>query len=352
MPAYLLYGDNFLVSQSLKELQEQVGTQDVIDANSHRVLGGAVNLAQIRALCDAVPFLAEHRLVMVEGLFPLFEPRDGRRRQSSSAGRSGSSGTARSAPSGWEGLPEYIQGEMPPSTLLVFLEATVSKANSLLRSLRSVVEIQDRATPTGEGLARWIRNMVAEKGARITPGAIRLLISLTGNSLWMLDNDLEKLALYAGDRAIEEIDVRLLVSQSREASIFSAVDALLDGRASVAMGLIHRLREDGAELPYIVSMTARQLRLVTLAKELIDGRQGEKVIRDRLGINHDFALKRTMEQARKHSWDSLEWLYKKLLDADLAVKQGRMNQDLALELMVAQASDLSLESRRSSPASR
>ena len=249
-------------------------------------------------------------------------------------------------------MPEYIEGEMPPTTMLVFLEATVSRRNPLLRSLQSMVQIQDRSTPTGEGLARWIRNRVGEKGSRITPGAIRLLTSLTGTSLWMLDNDLEKLALYAGNRAIEESDVRLLVSQSREASIFSAVDALLEGRAPVAMRLIHRLREDGAELPYIVSMTARQLRLVTLAKELMDRREGEKAIKDRLGINHDFALKRTMEQARKHSWNSLEWLYKKLLEADLAVKQGRMNQDLALELMVTEAANLSVESRRPSYASR
>ena len=44
-----------------------------------------------------------------------------------------------------------------------------------------------------------------------------------------MDNELEKLTLYAGERPIEEGDVRLLVPQSREASVFSAVDAFWRG---------------------------------------------------------------------------------------------------------------------------
>ena len=156
-----------------------------------------------------------------------------------------------------------------------------------------------------------------------------------------MDNELEKLTLYAGDRPIEERDVRLLVPQSREASVFSAVDALLEGRSRVALELANRLREEGAELPYIVAMIARQLRLVTLARDLMDRGHKEKDIGTRLGLTYEFALKRTVEQARKHSWDSLRWLYGRLMEADLAVKQGRLDQDIALELLVSEASAVS-----------
>ena len=344
MPAHLLYGDSFLVTQALKEFQGQVGSPEVLEANSHRVSGAQIDLSQLRALCDAVPFLAERRLVIIEGLLSLFAPsassgrgpRESRRRASTS----GSGDTSTSPKAGWEDLPRYIGEDMSPTTLLVFLEGRVSRGNALLGKLRQVVQVQDFPTPSGEGLARWTRNRVSEKGARITPGAIRLLSQLIGGSLWTMDNELEKLALYAGDGAIEEADVRLLVHEAREASIFGAVDALLEGRSAVALRLMHRLRDEGSELPYIVAMTARQLRMATLAKDLLGRGHGEKDIRGRLGLTHDFALKRTLEQARKHSWSSLEWLYGRLMEADLAVKQGRMEQDVALELLVGEASSL------------
>ena len=363
MPAHLLYGDSFLVTQALKGLQGEVGPPEVLEANSHRLSATQLDQGQLRALCDAVPFLAEHRLVVVEGLFSLFhtgrrtrsvnnppsaepaprsqvvnESRPGGRRAATPARRGHSTGPRNPSPAAWEDLPRYIGEEMPPTTLLVFMEERLSKGNPLLRKLTAVVQVRECATPRGEGLARWVRNRIAEKGARITPGAMSLLCQLVGGNLWTMDNELEKLAVYAGDRAIEEGDVRLLVSQSREASIFSAVDALLEGRTAVALPLMHRLRDDGAELPYIVAMIARQLRLVTLARDLVDRGSRERDIGDRLGLTQDFILRRTLAQARKHSQASLRWLYGRLMEADLAVKQGRMEQDVALELLVSEAS--------------
>ena len=338
MPAHLLYGDSFLVSQALKGLQGQVGPPDVLEANSHRVPGAQIDLAHLRALCSAIPFLAEHRLVIVEGLLSRFDPREGRRRPSPLGDQGPSPSPGRALLADWEGLPRCILEEMPPTTLLVFLEKGISRGNALLEKLRPIVEVQELATPSGEGLARWIRNRVAEKGAHITPGAIRLLSQLAGSSLWTVDNELEKLSLFASDRTIEEEDIRLLVSQSREASIFSTVDALLEGRTAVALRTMHRLRDGGAEFPYIIAMIARQLRLMTLARDLIDRGHGQRDIGDRLGLTHEFALKRTVAQAKKHSWSRLVWLYGRLMEADLAVKQGRLAQDVALELLVSELS--------------
>ena len=214
----------------------------------------------------------------------------------------------------------------------------MSKGNPLLALLRPVAQVMEYPTPAREGLNRWIRDRAAEKGAPITPGAIRILSQHVGGNLWTMDNELEKLALYVGDRTVEEGDVRLLVTVSREANIFSAVDAVLEGRSAAALQLIQRLRNEGAELPYIVTMVARQLRMATLAKELMGKGHGEKEIGDRLHLSHEFALKRTMTQARKHSWTNLKLLYVRLLEADLAVKQGRMDQNVALDLLVGESS--------------
>ena len=240
------------------------------------------------------------------------------------------------APSIWKELPKYIGEEMALTTELVFQEGEVSNGNPLFRILRPALQVREFPTPSGQDLRRWIRNRVGEKSARITPGAIVLLTQLVGGSLWTMDNELEKLALYARDREIEEGDVRLLVSGAREANIFAAVDALLEGRTAVALRLVHRLREDGAELHYIIAMTARQLRLSTIARDLIDRGYKVREIGQRLGLTREFVLNKTMEQARKHSWHTIESLYGRLMEADLTVKQGRMDQDVALEILAGQ----------------
>ena len=335
MPVHLICGDNFLVSQALKELQGQVAPPETVEFNSHRLPGAQIDLGQLRAVCDAVPFLAQHRLVVVEGLLSLSGTRPGRRGAAAPSARRASTSGGPGDPGRWAELPEYIRQDMPPTTLLVFLEDALPRGSTLLEKLKDVIQVEEHPTPYGEALARWIRNRVAEKGAQITPGAIRLLSQMVGGNLWAVDNELEKLALYAGDRAIEEGDIGLLTSQAREPTIFSAVDALLEGRSTAALKMMLRLRDDGAELPYLVAMIARQLRLVTLARDLMDAGHGGAELGGRLGISRDFVLKKTVEQARKHSRDTLRWLYGKLLEADLAVKQGKLDQDLALQLLAA-----------------
>ena len=340
MPAHILHGDSYLVAQALRGFQESVGPPEVLEANSHNIIGAQAEPGLLRGLCSAVPFLAEYRLILVEGLLSLLEARPGRRRASGTRARGSATSKGRGSLTDWDFLPEYIGEEMPPTTLLVFLEATISRANPLLKRLTPVASVQELTTPSGEALARWIRNRVEEKGARITPGAIRLLSQLVGGNLWTMDNELEKLALFVGQREIAEADVRTLVSQAREANIFNAVDALLEAKPGVALGLMHRLRDDGAEFPYITNMVARQLRLLALARDLIDRGHGQREIGERLGLTHEFALKRTMGQARRHSWSSIRWLYGELMEADLAVKQGRLEQDLALDILVGEATRL------------
>ena len=338
MPAHLIYGDSFLVSQALKEFESQVGPPEVLEANSHRISGAQIELADIRILGNAMPFLAERRLVIVEGLVSLFDSRAGGRRRAASRGKGSSPGSEETSLADWQELPQYIKDEMSPTTLLVFVDGALARGNLLLERLRAVAHVQNLPTPSGEGFARWIRNCVSDKGSSITPGAIRLFVQLVGSNLRAADSEIEKLSLYVKDRAIEEKDVRLLVTQAREASIFSAVDALLAGESATALRLMHRLRDDGAEMPYIVAMIARQLRLVTLARHLIDKGHGIAEIGDRLKLTNDFAIRRAVEQARRHPWSSLEWLYRRLLETDLAVKRGRLDQDMALELLVGEVS--------------
>ena len=326
LPAHVIHGDTYLVHRRLADLEMEAGAGDVLDANRHRLTGSQTNPSELLAICTALPFMDSHRLVLVEGLLGNFERRGGRGRRSGGDASSGSSLGA------WDTLATAVP-QLPDTTLLFFIDTQVSDNNPLLRALRSVAEVHALTTPAGEALARWIKTAVEDKGAAISPPAIGALTDMVGSDLWTLDRELEKLSLYAAGRRIEESDVNELVHQAREANVFNAVDAMIEGRQAVALQLLQRLRDDGRDASYIISMIERQLRLMALARYSLDRGVQMRDMGTALGVNSQFVVRKTVEQARRNSWQNIVWRYDRLLEADLAIKQGRLEPDLALELL-------------------
>ena len=331
MPAFVLYGDSFLVPRRQAELVAELGAGDVLEANRHLLSGSQLRAQELIGVCNAFPFMDSMRVVVVEGLLATAETRGGGRGRGRRREPSGASPAAQ-----WQPLVEAIP-VMPDTTLLVFTDGPLAANNPLLRQLRTGCQVEELSAPAGERLARWIKETAEAKGASISPAANRSLADLVGSDLWTLDQELEKLSLYAFGREINESDVQLMVSQVREASIFVAVDAMIDGRPAVALKLLHQLKEDGKEPSYIISMVERQLRLLALARDSMDRGLPSGEMGSRLGVTSDFVVRKTVDQARRHSMEGIVWRYNRLLETDLAIKQGQLTPELALELLVGES---------------
>ena len=71
---YILLGeDDFSIHQSLEEIKRSFGDQALLEANTSLLDGQQVTLNQLRAVCEALPFLSERRLVIIKGLMERFE---------------------------------------------------------------------------------------------------------------------------------------------------------------------------------------------------------------------------------------------------------------------------------------
>ena len=129
--------------------------------------------------------------------------------------------------------------------------------------------------------------------------------------------------------------MRKLVAQSREASIFAAVDAALLSRTGPALQLVHRLLDDGAPVSYVLAMLARQLRLVLVAQELLRDQVPHEEAGKRLGIASEYPLRKTMDMARQLPTVRLRTAHSLLLETDVAIKTGALEERVALELLIA-----------------
>jgi DNA polymerase-3 subunit delta len=311
---YILFGgDEFSLREELEKIKDGLGDRDSLASNTTVFEGHKLRLNQLMDACLAMPFLGSHRLIIVEGLL----------------GRLEEGGEE------WLALKEQV-ATMPQTTVLVLVDGQIKRGNALLRGLAPLASVKEFPLLKGAALEGWIRKRVARGGGTISPQAVRLLATQVGENLWVLASEIEKLLLYTLGRRIEEGDVRGVVSYAREASVFSMVDALIEGRASRAATLIHQLLQEGVAAPYLLVMITRQLRLLLQAKELSLKGMAVSEIKKRLGLASDYTLTKALEQSKRYSMRRLEQVYRKLLETDLSIKRGIWKGELALDLLVAE----------------
>ena len=325
MPAHVIYGDSFLVAQRLRQVKVEAGAADLMDSNRHVVSAGQARPDEVLAMCNSLPFLDTMRLVEIEGVLAAQQGSGGGRR----SGRRSATATG-----AWTQLVDAVPA-LPDTTVLIFVDGDVQQNNPLLRSLSEHCAVHREATPNAQALLQWIKQRAEEKGSSITPPAMQVLAELVGGDLWTIDRELEKLSLYATGRSITDGDVRTMVPYAQEANIFAAVDSIMDGRPGPALRSVMQLIEDGQEPLYIIAMIERQLRLIALARDLSDRGVSQPDLGRRMGTSSDFVVRKTLGQARRLTLAQIRGKYRRVLESDLAIKQGRLEPALSLQLLVA-----------------
>jgi len=330
---YLLYGaDEFSRQEALAQMRHKLGDPTTASLNTTLLDGRTLTLADLQAACDTVPFLADKRLVIVEGLAARWERR----------GPVAAEGAAEPKPlsKSDRGLEEALQGylgQLPASTRLVFVDDEVSANNPLLRLAKAHSGYVKEFKPLrGRELHAWIAERVKQKGGRITNEAMAALAVFVGENLRLLDQEIEKLLTYSGPgRDVQKADVEALVPYAREARIFDLVDAIGQRQREPALRLLHQMLDDGTAPAYLMVMFARQFRMLLQARELLDGGAGKEAIVAALKL-HPFVADKVLLQARNFTLEHLERIYRRLLDADIAMKTGRAEETVTLDLLVVE----------------
>jgi len=326
---YILLGpDDFSLSQSLEEIKRGIGDQALLAANTTTIDGQRMTLDQLRAVCETSPFLAERRLVIVKGLLERFEPKGkpGRQKQITRAANQRDE---------YKSLGAYIN-QLPDSTILVLIDGKVASNNPLFRELSAKAEVKSFPLLRDTRLRQWIQRRVVEEGSSISPQAVDLLAKLVGGNLWIMANEINKLILFTSGRRIEEEDVKIAVSYAQQASVFAMVDAILESKVGVAQQSLQQLLQRGASSAYLLFMLSRQIRMIVRVKELTNQGRPEVEIRNKLGLTSEFAWRKTIEQAERYPLGRIKEVYRKLLEADLSIKTGKYEGELALNILIAE----------------
>jgi len=326
---YILWGqDDFSIGEKLSEIKGGIGDQSLLAADIIRLDGQQVTPDQLRNVCHTLPFLAARRLVIVDGLLGRFEPKVRPGHQPRTTKTPDQKSDYKSFSTGIAGLPD--------STILVLTDGKITKSNPLFRELSSQAEVKSFPLLKNDKLRWWIERRVKQEGGRISPQAVDLLVRFIGGNLWIMANEINKLVLFTSGRCIEEEDVKAVVSYAQQANVFALVDAILEFKVGLAERLLQQSLQQGLAPSYLLFMLSRQVRMLVLARELTKEGKSDGEIQDRLGLTLEFAYRKTLDQASKYSIERLKGLYHKLLEADLSIKTGKYQGELALNLLIAE----------------
>jgi DNA polymerase-3 subunit delta len=333
---YVFHGPNTLArDEEIAKMKAKLGHADMASLNTTVVERGAP-LGDLVAACDTMPFLTEKRLVLAPGWLGGL-----------SGSKTKSKKDAGNAKSPLDALLAYLPA-MPDTTRLVFAEDGLLPEGHALLKLGADKAAGGvlKAFPLPTDPARWVVERAKSKGGEISPQAAQALTTKINRGstndrdhvdvdsrtfLLKLDNELEKLVSYALGRRIESKDVDVLVQDEDVADIFKFIDAISLRDADTAYRVMRGVLARGESPLVVLSHLARQTRLLLQAKDY--PALSPDQLAQTIGV-HPFVAKKVSQQSERFSEAQLESAHATLLDADIAIKTGRMDDVTALDLVV------------------
>jgi DNA polymerase-3 subunit delta len=299
-PVWAVHGDEaFLQRRVVAALRALVLGPDDDGFNLSTHSGDKATWAAVIDDLQTLPLLGPRRLVVVEGADPF---------------------VTRERPRLERYVTEHPPGSVPPPGVLVLQLHTMPSSTRLAKLLGDVGAIACKP-PRADALAPWCMEWSASRhGKELAPPAARLLVDLVGADMGLLDQELAKLAVYAGDAArIETADVDKLVGSSRSENTWKIFDLIGTGQAALALELLNRLLDQGEEPLRLLGAFSLQLRRLAQAGRLhAQGVSlGESL--EQAGVP-PFARRQAEQQMRHLGRRRLDSLYDWLLQADAGIK--------------------------------
>ncbi len=259
-------------------------------------------------------------------------------------------------------LEHYLAGEPPPQSVVLFTASAADKRKRVVKAVQqsgAVIEFTVQRERSGALSAESVDGLIAgvlnAAGKKLTPTARQLLVQRAGTQAGVLAGELEKLCLYAGDAAtIDDAAVRDSVRDLAESWVFDFTKALAQRQAGAAVGQLRALFAQGEHPLRLLSLIARELRLLLLARDCLRGslagswtqRTTYNTFRDRLlptlsedeqtalGGIHPFVLYQCLQNASRTSGAHLQRGMLALQALDIAFKSTPTDPRIRLEAFV------------------
>ncbi|MGL4821280.1 MAG: DNA polymerase III subunit delta [Bacilli bacterium] len=222
-----------------------------------------------------------------------------------------------------EALVNYVRMPVLENTLIIHvhsekLDARKSVVKTLSNNdyvaLHACNELKEHELPD------WLNNRVKSYGKTLDAGAVQVLVSLVGSHLQILDQELQKLALYSESDVITEHDARLLVAPATDLVVFPLFNELIAGNGEGMMRMYRQLIRNGENplqlLAFLTTQTRTYYEIAMLSKMGVP----QQDIAKQAG-RHPFVVKKALGEIRRCPQEQLSFYMDQLAQVEIDVKQ-------------------------------
>jgi DNA polymerase-3 subunit delta len=240
-----------------------------------------------------------------------------------------------------EALEDYVARPSRSGILLLDVKSWPSNTR-LYKAIDAHGLPIDCSALAANKLASWLGDWAKQMHKIQLPrNAADMLIEMVGSELGLLDQELAKLALMAGnDKKIMPEMIQKMVGSWRAKTTWVMLDLALDGNVAEAMRQIDRLLAAGEAPIGLLAQVSASLRRLAAATRLIlqsetAGRRiGVGPALQQVGVNN-FFLQKSEQQLRRLGRHRGSQLYRWLLEADLDLKgDSQIPPRLILERLI------------------
>ena len=341
---YLLFGDeDYLVRQYRNELIHAViGSEDSMNLNIHR--SESLDWGVIQDEIMSMPFFAEHRMVVLEDTRLFMSRKAAKDAEAADSGES----------SGDEDLAAQVAAfipKIPDSTVVLFVEQpdekkaggkkgriSVDKRGKLYKAVSKTGLAAEFGSMDTQSLSRWVAGRLAGEKIRITSGAMERFLQMTGNDMSHINTETQKLISYAGEGGVIHLnDVEAITSEILEGRVFRMIDLIARHECAAALSLYSDLLQLRESPGMIFALIMKQYDRMMLAKDIMERGGGIPQIMSELKLA-DWQARQLMGQARYYTLEQVRNLTEECIRIRQLVQSGRMEEQLATELVIIKCS--------------
>lgn len=309
--SYLLFGEEAYLKQQYKEKLLNALNPDGDTMNFSRYEGKGIDVKQVIDLCETMPFFADRRIILLEdtGFFK----------------------------NKCEELADYMKS-LPDYLVLVFTESEVDKRSRMYKAVKSSGRVTEFAKQDEKTLMRWAAGILGKEGRKITQKDMELFLTKTGTDMGNIRMELEKLVAYTeGKDIVAAEDIEAVCVTQTTNKIFDMVRAVTEKNQKKALELYYDLLTLKEPPMRILFLLAKQFRQLLLTKKMAGEGASQNEIASRLGVP-SFVVRNISACARSYTVEELERAVEDFVDAEEAVKTGRLGDVLSVELLIVKYS--------------
>jgi DNA polymerase-3 subunit delta len=235
-------------------------------------------------------------------------------------------------------VAEAIGDELPPDLTLVLIARAKAPAKLLKAVKAASGEVHAFEAPKARDMPRALVADAQRLGFQLDSPAARLLVERMGAEPLRLHNELERLALWAGEGGqVSAADLEEMIADTSEAAVWTLSDAVIEGDARTALRVGEQLIEQGESVTGLIYGLASRLRSACAAAAMLEEGMPPRQVEGELKM-HPYAAKQLVARLRETDLTNLRLATETLAQLERWCRgDADYGDDLALTLALRSA---------------